>query len=115
MNGIGQDLLSNSFALYLHLSDIKHPADRFVFLDERSSTLDDGYFEMDMTLNYSAITAVNLPANYHGLSGGLSFADGHAILHKWKTPLFQTPATTSVSSSAPTNADYIWLMQNMKL
>lgn len=112
MNGDGQDILSNSFALYHRLSDIKYPADRFVFLDERSSTLDDGYFEMDMTLNDDAITAVNLPANYHGLAGGMSFVDGHAILHKWTTGLFQTPATISVSSSAPNNADYIWLMQN---
>jgi prepilin-type N-terminal cleavage/methylation domain-containing protein len=112
MSGIGQDILSNSFALYQRHSDIKHPSDRFVFLDERSSTLDDGYFEMDMTLNDAAITAINIPANYHGLAGGLSFADGHAILRKWTSGLFQTPATISVNDSAPDNADYIWLMQN---
>lgn len=112
MNGVGQDILSNSFTLYQRLSDIKHPSDRFVFLDERSSTLDDGFFEMDMTLNNNAITAINLPANYHGFAGGLSFVDGHAIVHKWTTSLFQTPGTISVSDNAPGNSDYIWLMQN---
>lgn len=112
MNGDGQDILSNNFTLYHRASDIRHPSERFVFLDERSSTLDDGFFEMDMTLNYNAITAINLPANYHGLTGGMSFADGHAILRKWTTGLFQTPATISVSDDAPNNADYIWLMQN---
>src|ERR1700677_2077725 len=112
MNGTGGDILSNNFTLYQRTSDIRHPDGRFVFLDERSSTLDDGYFEMQMTLNYAGITAINLPANYHGLTGGLSFADGHAILHKWTTALFQTPATISVNDNAPNNADYIWLMQN---
>ncbi|HVU08965.1 MAG TPA: prepilin-type N-terminal cleavage/methylation domain-containing protein [Verrucomicrobiae bacterium] len=112
MNGIGQNIFSNSFALYKRSSNIDHPTDRFVFLDERSSTLDDGYFEMDMTANPSGITVINLPANYHGFAGGLSFADGHSIVHKWRTPLFQTPATQSVDSSAPNNTDYIWLMQN---
>jgi prepilin-type N-terminal cleavage/methylation domain-containing protein len=112
MNGIGGDLLSNSFALYHRTSNIDDPDSRFVFLDERSSTLDDGYFEMQMTLNYNGITAINLPANYHGLCGGLSFVDGHAAIHKWATPLFDTPATVSVSDTAPNNADYIWLMNN---
>jgi prepilin-type N-terminal cleavage/methylation domain-containing protein len=112
MNGTGGDILSNNFTLYHRTSDIRNPDGRFVFLDERSSTLDDGYFEMQMTLNYEGINAINLPANYHGLTGDLSFADGHAILHKWTTALFQTPATISVSADAPNNADYIWLMQN---
>jgi prepilin-type N-terminal cleavage/methylation domain-containing protein len=112
MAGVGQGILSNSFSLYQRVSNIDHPTDRFVFLDERSSTLDDGYFEMSMTLNYAGISVINLPANYHNLAGGLSFADGHAIVHKWTTSLFQTPATVSVSGDAPNNADYIWLIQN---
>ena len=112
MNGTGGNVLSNNFALYHRTSEIRHPDARFVFLDERSSTLDDGYFEMEMTLNDAGITAINLPANYHALAGGLSFADGHAIVHKWTTSLFQTPATVSVNDSAPNNSDYIWLMQN---
>jgi len=112
MNGVGQNILSNSFSLYQRLSNVDDPTERFVFLDERSSTLDDGYFEMDMTLNYNAIDPINLPANYHGFAGTLSFADGHANTHKWTTPLFQTPPTQSVSGSAPDNSDYIWLMNN---
>lgn len=115
MNGTGENIFSNSFALYKRSANIDHPTDRFVFLDERSSTLDDGYFEVYMTQNYSGITLVNMPANYHGLSGGFSFADGHAIIHKWVTPLFQLPATASISASGISpnnNVDDIWLMQN---
>ena len=113
MNGVGGGLLSNSFALFHRDTDIKEPDSRFVFLDERPTTIDDGYFEMDMTTDYGSISPNNLPANYHGLAGGLSFADGHAIVHKWTTPLFQTPPNVSLGTvSAPNNQDYIWLMQN---
>ena len=84
-----------------------------MFLDERASTIDDGYFEVEMTTDYSSISFINLRANYHGYAGGLSFADGHAVLHKWTTAVFQKPPTVSEGTvSAPNNADYIWLMQN---
>ena len=113
MNGTGENIFSNSFTLYKRASNIDRPTDRFVFLDERSAGLDDGYFEMYMTANNNGITVKNMPANYHGFAGGLSFADGHAIVHKWKTSLFQTPPTQSVDgTSAPNNSDYIWMMQN---
>jgi len=113
MNGVGGGIASNSFALYHRDTDIKQPDSRFVFLDERPTTLDDGYFEVTMTTDYDTITANNLPANYHGLTGGFSFADGHAQLHKWTTSLFRTPPNVALGSvSAPDNADYIWVMQN---
>jgi hypothetical protein len=113
MNGIGQNIFSNNFTLYRRLANVSQPDSRFVFLDERATTVDDGYFEVLMTTSYGSIQVNNLPANYHGLAGGLSFADGHAIVRKWTTPLFQTPPTISLGTvSAPNNADYIWIMQN---
>ena len=113
MNGIGGNIFSNQYALYHKLGNIDHPTDRFVFVDERASTLDDGYFEVYMTANPKGIAVFNLPANYHGLAGGLSFADGHSIVRKWRTPLFQTPATKSISVDDNTDySDYVWIMQN---
>ncbi len=113
MAGAGSDILSNNFALYHRLANVTQPDARFVFLDERATTIDDGYFEVLMTTTYGSIQVNNLPANYHGLAGGLSFADGHAIIRKWTTPLVQTPPTKSLGTvSAPNNADYIWIMQN---
>ena len=113
MNGIGGDIQSNQFRLYYHDTDIKHPSDRFVFLDERATTVDDGYFEVLETANYDSIQVNNMPANYHGLAAGFSFADGHAAIHKWTTSLFQTPPTVSLGTvSAPDNTDYEWILQN---
>ena len=114
MNGIGGNISSNQFTLYRRDTDIKHPDSRFVFLDERAATIDDGYFEviMQTPTGYGAISFDNFPANYHGLAGGFSFADGHAAVHKWSTPLFQAPAAANGTVSAPNNTDYEWVMQN---
>ena len=113
MAGDGGNLFSNQFILNHRMSDIVVPTSSFVFLDERAATINDGYFEILMTTSYGSITVDDMPANYHGFAGGFSFSDGHAVLQKWNTPLFDTPASVSVANmSAPNNADYIWLMRN---
>lgn len=108
MNGKGTGL-SRNFARNQRLTDIRQPASSFVFLDERSSTIDDGYFVIFLTTDYGTIHTDNLPACYHVNAGGFSFADGHALLKKWRTAAFET-ATRDVS--LPNNIDYEWLMQN---
>ncbi len=113
MNGDGGGILSNQFVLNHRATDISFPSASFVFLDERSSTINDGYFEISMTAAYASIVVDDMPANYHGFAGGFSFADGHALIQKWNTPLFQTsPTVTIAGTSAPNNTDYIWLMRN---
>jgi prepilin-type N-terminal cleavage/methylation domain-containing protein len=113
MAGDGGNILSNQFILNLRMSDIRLPVNSFVFLDERSSTINDGYLEILMTTTYGSITVDDLPANYHALAGGFSFADGHAALQNWVTPLFQDPPNMAVGgTAAANNADYIWLMRN---
>jgi prepilin-type N-terminal cleavage/methylation domain-containing protein/prepilin-type processing-associated H-X9-DG protein len=55
------------------------PSDAWVFIDEHTDAIDDGLFWVLMTAN----TWHDLPAGYHGNSGVLAFADGHAEAHKW--------------------------------
>jgi prepilin-type processing-associated H-X9-DG protein len=51
----------------------------WVFIDENPYSIDDAYFVCD-----PAVPAwVNVPASYHNGSGGVSFADGHAEMHRW--------------------------------
>jgi len=59
------------------------PAMAFVFLDEHPDSIDDGYFLV--FVDRKALWA-NMPANYHNGACGLSFADGHAEIHKWRDP-----------------------------
>jgi prepilin-type N-terminal cleavage/methylation domain-containing protein len=111
MHGVGMGL-STDFVQNVRTSDIRQPASSFVFLDERSSTINDGYFVMILTTDYDAIHGNDLPANYHALAGGLSFADGHAQLKKWQTSNFQASPGHSLFMPIPNNVDYEWLMQN---
>ena len=98
MHGKGT-ALSPDFVRNQRLTDIRQPASSFVFLDERASTIDDGYFVIFLTTNYETISTDNLPACYHVEAGGLSFADGHALLKKWRTRVFESSATKGRISS----------------
>jgi prepilin-type processing-associated H-X9-DG protein len=58
----------------------------------------------------------NVPASYHGGSGGVTFADGHAEIHHWRTPEVlraqqmgtQTKKWEFMAVSKD-NADLVWL------
>jgi len=52
----------------------------WVFIDENPYSIDDAYFVCDPTVQ----AWVNVPATYHNGSGGISFADGHAEIHRWR-------------------------------
>ena len=56
------------------------PSMAFVFIDENPWGIDDGFFVCDPLKP----VWINIPASYHNGSGGLSFADGHAEIKKWK-------------------------------
>jgi prepilin-type N-terminal cleavage/methylation domain-containing protein/prepilin-type processing-associated H-X9-DG protein len=64
-------------------SQVAHPAKVFVFIDESEASIDDGHF---LTWAAPDDRWVNLPADRHGQTGTLSFADGHVEKWKWKWP-----------------------------
>ncbi len=88
------------------------PSQALVFADERDDSIDDGEFAIDMVGNQ----IVNVPAAYHGGSGGITFADGHAEIHRWQTP--EVLRSQQVGTQAKkwefmpvqaNNADLVWL------
>ena len=56
------------------------PSVAMVFIDEKDTSIDDGEFLVQESVNS---TMANIPANYHGGSGEATFADGHVEMHKW--------------------------------
>ncbi|MGH7943203.1 MAG: prepilin-type N-terminal cleavage/methylation domain-containing protein [Limisphaerales bacterium] len=60
------------------------PSDMIVFTDENADTIDDGFFMP--YVGKSPGKWENLPGSYHTRSDVISFADGHAELHKWLSP-----------------------------
>jgi prepilin-type processing-associated H-X9-DG protein len=86
------------------------PCDAIVFIDERSDSIDDGYFAIDMDVQQ----LVNLPAAYHNGSSGITFADGHAQIHRWHDGRTMPPLSAGFQKfiSCPGNQDLIWLQQH---
>ena len=86
MNGLSwhTDATRKTFWTYTKLGQIGNASGQFVFIDEREESLDDGYFLTVPDLKDNSWG--NLPALYHSAASGLSFADGHAEIHKWLDP-----------------------------
>jgi prepilin-type N-terminal cleavage/methylation domain-containing protein/prepilin-type processing-associated H-X9-DG protein len=93
------------------------PSGTFVFVDEPEDRVNDGFFVTDM-LTYPTATKdiCDFPASYHGGGAGFSFADGHAEVKVWKTPLLLVKPQKGVVLPYPTplnelNRDVLWLME----
>ncbi len=95
------------------------PAGTFVFLDERADTIDNGFFACKPSGSVSDVVQAGqvrwweIPANYHGNAGALSFADGHAEMRRWKAPM---PPMSRVFNDngfpvTPHNPDILWLWE----
>ena len=64
-------------------SNILVPSRLFVFIDENEDSIDDAHF---LTWPDPDDRWVNMPAERHGQTGVLTFADGHAERLRWKHP-----------------------------
>lgn len=104
------------FVQFFKYSSVPQPAQIFVFMEEHPDTISDGYF-----LNKVHIPEwLRLPASYHNASANVSFADGHAELHKWldswtTPPSVPDGAEPSVNTNLPANQmdDFNWVVSHM--
>jgi prepilin-type processing-associated H-X9-DG protein len=58
------------------------PTDLFVTLDEHPDSINDAWFMTNPAYGQPN-QWWNLPASYHNGAVGVTFADGHALIHKW--------------------------------
>lgn len=132
----GSNTNNPGYKQFFKLAQIPNAADIFVFLDEHPDSINDGYF-----LNkYSAYTSaagtylgtsgnisssaswLHLPATTHTRATSLSFADGHAALHRWIEPTTFLPAIAQdylpiniPNSPADARNDFNWLMERTSI
>jgi prepilin-type N-terminal cleavage/methylation domain-containing protein/prepilin-type processing-associated H-X9-DG protein len=99
--------------LYLTQAQLQNPGPSllWVFIDENADSINDGFFRVNMSENTAW---QDLPASYHGSSGTLSFADGHAENKKWTDASVASHPVTkttyvSLSAVAAPNDDLRWL------
>jgi prepilin-type N-terminal cleavage/methylation domain-containing protein/prepilin-type processing-associated H-X9-DG protein len=93
---------------------IPQPSDIFVFLDENSDSIDDGYY-----VNRAFEDEwIDLPASYHNRSATFSFADGHSALHRWLAPSTYAgcqpdAADLPINLAGQNQSDFDWVLQHM--
>ncbi len=90
----------------------------YVMIDEHPDSINYGDFAVAMNdgLPDARIYMIDVPASYHNGAGGLSFAGGHAEIHKWLDPRTRQPITgvpmhSSVQAS-PGNRDMRYLSEH---
>jgi len=88
------------------------PANTWVTMDENPLTINDASLAISAVPGY----LVDYPASWHNHSSGISFADGHAIIHTWQdTRTYTPPPSTSPGSggtgttASPNNVDTAYL------
>jgi prepilin-type N-terminal cleavage/methylation domain-containing protein/prepilin-type processing-associated H-X9-DG protein len=95
------------------------PSDVWLFTDEHPDYIDDGIFYT--ATNTTLTTLDEFPGCQHGGAAGVTFADGHSEIHKWKgifanqpvTFNFLTFATPPAHPAIPSkDPDMAWLAQH---
>jgi len=82
------------------------PADCWVTLDENPDSINDGWFVVDPN---NTTAWPDVPATYHNGAGGVSFADGHAEIKKWRDKNILAGKVTLPAPKDPASTDLIWL------
>jgi prepilin-type N-terminal cleavage/methylation domain-containing protein len=106
---------SPPWRLFLKLTDIRDPGPTMtlLFWDEPEDIINYGNFFVDMTGFRTQPTLLQFggdkPASYHNGAGGLSLADGHAEIRRWRDPRTRLPG---FGGSSPYNADIMWLQEH---
>jgi prepilin-type N-terminal cleavage/methylation domain-containing protein/prepilin-type processing-associated H-X9-DG protein len=103
--------------VYQRLNDFTDPGPSmtFVLIEEREDSINDGYWVTEM-IGYpdpNSTKIVDYPASYHNKAAGLSFADGHAEIHKWKdgrtAPPLKPGQKLTLNVASKNNQDVLWL------
>jgi len=107
---------------YRRFTEIARASEIFTFLDERSDSINDGFFGVDMsntgTRDGSGASnpywIVDYPASYHNGAGEISFADGHVERHHWleSTTLVPLGQARPGTHTSQTDRDVRWLQDH---
>jgi prepilin-type N-terminal cleavage/methylation domain-containing protein len=107
------------YKVFCKSTDIKKPAQIFLFLDMREDSVNWSNF-LQFMMGYDPVdpsqwSLGDMPGMYHSRAGGFSFADGHSEIKKWvdgrtTPPMSATGTILDVQSSwGQNNKDVYWL------
>ncbi len=114
--GFQANVTSKKYRVFYKSSDIVNPVKSWLLLDEHPDSMNAGGFGNPMVENAAAARIVDFPASFHNGACGISFADGHAEIHKWLDPRTKPKPkynnSLQLNISSPNNRDAIWLAEH---
>jgi len=102
----GPNANQTAYWTYSKISLIQRPSEIWVTIDEHPNSINDAGFGV-VCLNATipaAAKLIDFPANTHGGSAGVSFADGHAEIHKFVSGTIKNAKV----NYAPNNTDWLY-------
>lgn len=111
------DALENtSGKCFRKLNDIPRSSEAFVLTEEAPFSINDGFFCFFGGNNPTAGSWSDCAGAYHGNSGGVDFADGHAEFHHWRGAIAKFGSSMTGSGwPAPgytTDPDWSWFEEH---
>ncbi len=111
--GAGEWLPYPIYKTYRKLGGVVKPSDTWVFIDENENSINDGAFAVVMANGSYDSVLQDAPSGRHGGSTGMSFSDGHSIIHKWISPTTYMPTLPFASGRSYSDpgfvSDLVWL------
>lgn len=112
-----QPYTPDTYQIFLHMTDFKHPADTFTFLDEHPDSINDGWF-LPVLSPTDTSDWQDLPASFHNRACNFAYADGHTEAHRWQDTSTLKPITDQYRQGipftpAPPAHDLAWVIQHM--
>ena len=106
-----------TYQQYRKMGAIKKPTQTITFIDENKLIMNDGNFVLrpdgSQPSNPGLWLIGNLPAIYHTEASGLSYADGHSEIKKWKNRVLELDKQNPTGNSNPglSKSDAGWLAE----
>jgi prepilin-type processing-associated H-X9-DG protein len=90
------------------------PANTFVIMEENPYSINDGCMDISAYAAPGHTYLIDFPSGNHNGAAGISFADGHVIIHKWLDPRTFSPivpgqGSTTSTQQTPDDPDCFYL------
>lgn len=112
-----QSDLPTGYKYFLRMTDFRHPADTYTFLDEHPDSINDGWF-LPVYSYANTSQFQDIPGSFHNRGCNFAFADGHSERHRWQDASTVKPITDQyrqgipLTDGPPAN-DLAWINQHM--
>jgi len=103
---------ATQWRIYVKTTQIVKPAETWTFIDEDLASINDGAFAVVIAQpGDTTVYEPDVPSGAHMNATGMSFADGHSVIHKWLSPISSMPTANKPAgwqSDPNVISDMIW-------